>query len=348
MEFEYNCEHKYSFVEFMSKLGGLFGLWVGISFIDTSKLIKMILGKVKYFLSHFFYFNEFLILFSNIKAIKHMMKIFVKLRILITLLESFEWKKFIKVLSLPLIVYQIWRLTDDYLKYPMDITVDWIPFRDSLNRLSDESIPAITVCYEHIFEKILFNEQTFNFVDDIFEQKSLMLETRPSLISNNISTNNNYIKTILEYYMQYILGFDTEYYMMKMHYFPTDNKKIFNKILTDYLDVENKSEFIEKQNHLNDKTLNDLNGTQKQFDFFSFITLAIPYTHFDLKFRAQEDIHNYTLTALQSLSPFGKCFTYLSKYKNSTRTKLSFDSDHLIRIVESRNDEVNKIPIKLF
>ena len=60
----------------------------------------------------------------------------------------------------------------------------------------------------------------------------------------------------------------------------TNNKINFNKILTYYLDVENKSEFIEKQKHLNDKTLNDLNGTQTQFDFFSFITLAIPYNHY--------------------------------------------------------------------
>ena len=49
----------------------------------------------------------------------------------------------------------------------MDVSVEWIPLRDSLNRLSDESIPAITVCYEHIFEKILFNEELIEYFNKI-------------------------------------------------------------------------------------------------------------------------------------------------------------------------------------
>ena len=40
------------------------------------------------------------------------------------------------------------------------------------------------------------------------------------------------------------------------------------KILLYYLDVNNKTEFIERQFRLNDKTFNDFNGIQKQLDLF--------------------------------------------------------------------------------
>ena len=38
-----------------------------------------------------------------------------------------------------------------------------------------------------------------------------------------------------------------------------------------YLNVNNRTEFIERQFKLNDKTANDFNGVQKQFDFFRHI-----------------------------------------------------------------------------
>ena len=53
----------------------------------------------------------------------------------------------------------------------MDVSVEWIPLRDSLNRLSDESIPAITVCYEHIFDRFLFNEEIIDYLEYILNLK---------------------------------------------------------------------------------------------------------------------------------------------------------------------------------
>ena len=88
----------------------------------------------------------------------------------------------------------------------MDVSVEWIPLRDSLNRLSDESIPAITVCYEHIFEKILFDEELNKYFENIFNFKyQIVTKTIDNLIrfyslipdihiTNNISTQNDYIR----------------------------------------------------------------------------------------------------------------------------------------------------------
>ena len=321
LEYEYTAEHKYSSVDYMSKIGGLFGLWFGITFLDISELMKKFLGKFKYIIFH--HFDFILNVIANIRAIRLITLLLNNFRRIITYLEHFNWKKFIQILSLPLIVFQIWKLTDEYLEYPIYVSVEWIPLRDSLNRLSDESIPAITVCYEHIFEKFLFDEELAEYFNKFFEKvnENLIIYYR---ILNDISTHNNYITKLIYLYKLSIIGFYEEGDNINK------NDINFYKILTYYLDVENKTEFIEKQKHLNDKTLNDLNGTQTQFDFFSFITLAIPYYHYS----NQVNYYNNSLPYLQLLSPFGKCFTYLS---NSN--EFPFDSDHLIRIIESRKSD---------
>ena len=183
----------------------------------------------------------------------------------------------------------------------MDVSVEWIPLRDSLNRLSDESIPAITVCYEYIFEKFLFDEELKKYFNHYFEYDFIRkwIDFKLNYISDNFTSHDDHVKDIIKFYRINIVRFDNENKITKYQI-------NFIKNLTYYLDVENKSEFIEKQKHLNDKTLNDLNGTQTQFDFFSFITLAIPYYHYD------QFEYNKSLLPLKLMSPFGKCFTYLA------------------------------------
>ena len=47
VEFHYISEEKYTFVDYLSNIGGLCGLWFGISFIDMSQLIKILMLKFK-------------------------------------------------------------------------------------------------------------------------------------------------------------------------------------------------------------------------------------------------------------------------------------------------------------
>ena len=45
-EFHYKSDKKYSFVDFMSNIGGIVGLWFWMSFIDTSALIRLMLNII--------------------------------------------------------------------------------------------------------------------------------------------------------------------------------------------------------------------------------------------------------------------------------------------------------------
>src|ERR1700761_2292425 len=49
-EFQYISQIKYTFVDYMSNIGGLFGLWVGLSFIDVIHTFKVLIRKAKIFL----------------------------------------------------------------------------------------------------------------------------------------------------------------------------------------------------------------------------------------------------------------------------------------------------------
>ena len=60
-EFHYKSDKKYSFVDFLSNIGGLIGLWFGMSFIDTSAFIRQILNYMKLLIN--IYINRNLKLF---------------------------------------------------------------------------------------------------------------------------------------------------------------------------------------------------------------------------------------------------------------------------------------------
>ena len=76
LEYEYTSEHKYSFVDYMSNIGGLFGLWFGITFIDMSQWMKMILGKFEDFVFTYIRFRYIFLLIANTKAIRKINIIF--------------------------------------------------------------------------------------------------------------------------------------------------------------------------------------------------------------------------------------------------------------------------------
>ena len=78
-QFYYKSDAKYSFVDYMSNMGGLVGLWFGFAFIDISALIRVIIKYVKIII------NTYIIvkLYQIIKLLKKVLSMF----------EGYNWKK---------------------------------------------------------------------------------------------------------------------------------------------------------------------------------------------------------------------------------------------------------------
>ena len=367
LQYEYSSEKKYSFTDFMSNIGGLFGLWFGISFVDMSQLFQTISMNIKNYLLAHIDFNRILSLLIKLKRFKFIIFFiyFVKkFKIGIKYIDKINWENVIKVFSLPFIIYQIWDLTDDYLKYPMDVSVEWFPYKDSNYRLSDESIPAITVCYEHIFERILFDQNIQDSFNYNMNHSKIGYIYSLGYIEDRIQTNDTNIQNLIGFYYNIfrnniiasfeISQFYQTYYNESIKEVFLQRKKSETKILLKdsllyYLDVNNKTEFIERQFRLNDKTFNDFNLIQKQLDFFnSILSCGLGHTKtvfFKINFNKCDKFRK----DIRILSPLGKCFTYLSQIEQDQfKDNRDFKTDIVFTIREYRTFESTLQNIRYF
>ena len=49
-EFQYRAESSHTLVDYISNIGGFFGLWIGMAFIDINFIIKLSINRIKIFL----------------------------------------------------------------------------------------------------------------------------------------------------------------------------------------------------------------------------------------------------------------------------------------------------------
>ena len=107
----YTAEAKYEFIQFFTDLGSLFGLYVGVAIIDLNEFIKITMIKFKEFLELFLSLN---ILYSIKTRVLKVSKIIIKF---LKFMSKVEWKKIMKLISIPVMLYQICFLLYDYSLY---------------------------------------------------------------------------------------------------------------------------------------------------------------------------------------------------------------------------------------
>ena len=308
-----------------------------------SEMFSQLIRIMKRFLLRLINFDRILNILAKLKSrktIKLLILLLKKFRHSIDILDKINWKNVVKVFTIPFMLFQIWNLTEDYLKYPIDVSVEWFALRDSLNRLSNDSIPAITVCYEHIFERILFDKEvkeSFRYNLNLTNYTHFYhLELKYTLPDNIKYLNDSYLKKLINHYYFNLMAFLWEV-----------PENIRETILY-YLNVNNRTEFIERQLQLNDKTANDFNGVQRQLDFFRYTITCRFGNSKELKERDEECGDKFR-NDLTILSPFGKCHTFLSEFKQySNEIQFKFDHDLVFILGESRKSEVGHQHIRYF
>ena len=98
-DFLYKSEIKIKFSNYLPDIGGLLSLWFGLSFIDLSSLIKLllvylrqkVLNQIKRFLKS-----------NNVKVFFTIMNKVLKY------LEKYNWRTILKIISVPIFLYQIY------------------------------------------------------------------------------------------------------------------------------------------------------------------------------------------------------------------------------------------------
>ena len=150
-EFQYIAENSQTFVSYMSNIGALISLWFGLAFVDIETLVKFSLRKIRYFLMQKLHLDK---LIEAIKSI--IMKQFViNFIYYVHQLERYNWRKTISITCIPLLLLQFYQLIYSYLQFSTEVTVELVSYVDSDNNIRLNALPAITVCVESIFERIV-------------------------------------------------------------------------------------------------------------------------------------------------------------------------------------------------
>ena len=151
-ESTYSAQENESFIEFLSNIGGLFGLWFGMSFIDMSQLIETIAVYFRRYLNIIKKWKLFRLLKTKlIKFILIFENILIKIK-------NYNWSRIITFLTLPVLSYQAFLLITQYLRFTYYVSHEFQDYKLIDGKISINEYPAITLCNDNRFEELFFGE----------------------------------------------------------------------------------------------------------------------------------------------------------------------------------------------
>ena len=243
-------EHKYTafprmgLVEFVTNIGGLFSLYLGMSFIDMSEIIKQLIPlakKISRWLKKLTVFR-----FFRDKIFKFIIIIFKVEKFI----EIIDWKRLFTIISIPVLVFQFYSSINDYLSFSTELSFEFISYNRNITKYSLSDFPAITVCNEHIFDKILFEPE---FIEVYNESIRVETDKNPVFLSSheiylilkkleaNFKTSNEQIESILYFVVAEMGAFNQH---IGDHEMSTTRKLM--PFINKYLDVEDRADYYNR------------------------------------------------------------------------------------------------------
>jgi hypothetical protein len=208
-EFQYIFEAKYSFIIYMSNIGGIVSLWFGLAVIDINIIIKRLFIYLKMYSIRYMKFDYLLQTMRTIRILKYLPKLIEFTILLINRLDSLNFKLMAKLICFPLFLYQVIELTIIYLNFSTSVSVQLITTVNG-SLISIESIPALTVCHENKLKKNFFSPEKLIEIENHIQEFNLNY----SLSSKIKSTEylNETTKKILSFYDYLLRKSDTYFY----------------------------------------------------------------------------------------------------------------------------------------
>ena len=169
-QFSYKVESQLNLIKYIADLGGLFGLYLGISLIDMGNMIKYSISLVKVFLNYI----------KNMKIFKLIIRLklcIMKLKIIFDYFYLINFRLIFKIIIYPISIYELLSMMYLYFQYSTQTNYQFIAYNISDNRYSLNEFPAITVCNEMLFNKIWFEGYYDNDIVNGYEYTSEDLST---------------------------------------------------------------------------------------------------------------------------------------------------------------------------
>ena len=305
----YNAEPSLEFVNFISNIGGLFGLYFGLSFIDLSNLMKLITRKLTFYLQRLIFYQKIKVLIEYLKLSS------IKILQYIKRITKLPWKLILTFLSSPFFVSQMLNLVISYFQYSTQISFEFVEYQQKNQKISINEFPAITVCTEHMFDKAFFDKFYIYYNQQSFVIKYVAYSIEGKFETNQ-SSNDHSLKNTIDTFDCWPL---VHHYQGKLN---STNKNIrqfillhcknnyeykiqeFDQFLSKYFDINNEEEYYQVIRRIEDKHMYGLNGTLDLLDFY--VNHHNCWTLYEPNIEC-EDLK----PTIKMLSPLGKCHTYL-------------------------------------
>ena len=317
-QYSYQAESELSIIQYFADLGGLFGLYLGISFIEIGKLINYSISFTKKILNYFININ-------NIRIISKLKRSLLKLNFILIHFERVDFTIITKLIFPPILIYQIYSMFNLYFQYSTQTNYEFIPYNMSDNKYSLNEFPAISVCNEQLFDKIWFKDYYDPDIVDIDRLKIVKKQTikdkEIDLLCENGDvyikkfapnfTNDNVILSLLDYfknyYNYYFLYNSVNYQRLydQGNRFSCQQYSAMADFIFDNLVSNDIGEFEKEMLKINDKNIHGLNGTKKLLDFYG--------QHYHCVTNEPTIDCSRLGPKLGVITPLGKCHTFLSK-----------------------------------
>ena len=321
------AEVSMSLTQCVANIGGLLGLYLGLSIVDLGQVLKEMLRKlrrlIRNLIDHISQFNQV----NEIKNVLERLVTFVKA------LETIRFQTLFQLMAFPVLISQIFFIFDDYFSYGTQSSFEFVPYVLNNYMYSMDDFPSITVCNDHILEdiylkrsfdrslleivpklrdNITWNETiTYNDVNNYIEKSRLNIKNNIYVLvkwNENISQIIGKMSdTMLQ--MQ-ITHFNTRYLARatvcgaNIEFF-----SIFYKTYAKYLMFKTWNESMIMRQLVEDKCVNGINATLDMLRFYS-LHFYDGNEHSHLNSMKEIPIMN---VKYKTLSPKGKCLTYKPK-----------------------------------
>ena len=224
-------------------------------------------------------------------------------------LERFKFKLFLTLLTFPLILMQLIDLIQTYLQFSTQIDFDLVSYRGNDNKIPINLSPAVMVCFEFLFDKIIFHQENLKYTALMTENKNISLL---DIINNNKTNADN--QTNYHLAIEVILsGIDKS----SEEIFPLKSDSPLRQIAYDHVQsiikFKNKEEFEENYELTHNKNISGFDHIFKDFEIFKSI---IKYTDYGL----EESKSNSSEIPL--ITPFGQCISYYKGQHNLSNVKI--------------------------
>ena len=143
--FQYRFQEKYSFLLYITNIGGFIGLWFGLAVIDIHMLFNIIVKSIKDYLLKYLITDYLINEFKRVSQLQKLWILLLKIKLLLKNLEKLKLKLLVNIICCLCLLRQIQDITQQYLQFLTNNFIDIRDYIDSDGNIEVNSLPSLKI-----------------------------------------------------------------------------------------------------------------------------------------------------------------------------------------------------------